>query len=99
MMQNYFSEIGCQVLKGDGTAFYYVDWDEDTVATLPSFGLWDYNGNPKINTDCSRSKPDMSAIKNDSPSFLGGGGFTQKRPQTRDVHKSAVRSFWTTWWH
>lgn len=68
--------MGCQILRGDGTGFYYVDWDEDTPSQgKPSFGLLDFTGTPKDGMDlsCTGFKPDMY-IKEELPQFMGGKG-------------------------
>ncbi|KAK5939234.1 hypothetical protein PMZ80_008537 [Knufia obscura] len=74
--QQYFNIVGCQVLSGNGTAFYYVDWDQDKpLQNLPIFGLFDFNNQPLLNLDCSHYKNEMY-MPDDAPSFLGGKGFS-----------------------
>ena len=72
--QDYFEEFGCGVLAGNGTAFYYVDWDEDAPRNnKPSWGLFDHNGTPRLNLDCSNYKPDTSVVGQAVyPKWLGG---------------------------
>ncbi|KAK5078880.1 hypothetical protein LTR64_002702 [Lithohypha guttulata] len=75
-LRNYFNLVGCPVLAGTGTSFYYIDWDEDQVnAGKPSFGLWDWQGQPRIpSLTCSKYKQEM-AVTPEMPSFMGGEGF------------------------
>lgn len=72
---NYFQKFGCQILSGQGTGFYYVDWDEDNTNNTeqPSWGVLDSFGNPKFgNLSCANHKPDMDTPKESVPKWLGG---------------------------
>lgn len=72
--QKYFDQIGCQILKGNGTAFYYVDWDEDKkTGTAPAFGLFDFTGKPLMDLSCNNFKPDMRLLDS-NPVWFGGRG-------------------------
>lgn len=67
--------MGCQVLQGTGSAFYYADYDQDApnrVPPIPSFGVLDYNGQPLLDISCRGYKPDMR-IKDYEylPAFMG----------------------------
>lgn len=99
-LQNYFqSQVGCQLLSGSGTAFYYIDWDQDApFANRPSFGLWDWQGKPLVDIDCSTWKKEMR-IDQALPSFMGGQGYAYKKQETRDEQEISGRSFWSRWWH
>ncbi|KAK5081945.1 hypothetical protein LTR70_008635 [Exophiala xenobiotica] len=76
--QTYFNIMGCQILRGNGSGFYYIDWDEDAPSQQkPSFGLLDFSGKPKDGMDlsCSNSKPD-TYIRDEMPQFMGGKGIS-----------------------
>jgi len=67
-------------LSGNGSAFYYVDWDEDvlnpatpTAKQKPAFGIMSWDGKALIDTTCSSFKPD-TGIKSEWPGFMGGQG-------------------------
>ena len=69
--------MGCQILQGYGTGFYYVDWDEDTtIQNKPGFGLFDFSGKPKngMKLDCDPFKPDTRFEPTQAPGFMGGNG-------------------------
>lgn len=66
--------MGCPILDGAATAFYYVDYDEDAKdRTVPAFGLFDSHGNPTLDTlNCSTWKPDMRTKDYENlPGFMG----------------------------
>ena len=70
--RNYFQQFGCQILEGRGTAFYYVDWDEDNYnSSKPVFGLFDVQGQPTIDLDCRKFKTDTN-VKPIWPKWWGG---------------------------
>ena len=72
----YFAEVGCQILNGDGTAFYYVDWDEDmhSNAERPVFGVFDWQGKPKYDLTCPEGVKFESSGSTLMPAWLGGSG-------------------------
>lgn len=72
--QTYFNKLGCQILAGKGTAFYYVDWDEDQVdLNKPAFGLLKHDGTSMFDLSCQNFKVDIYA-KTEYPKWLGGDG-------------------------
>lgn len=72
--KQYFDKIGCQMLRGNGSGFYYVDWDQDAPASgKPHFGLLDTAGNVLNNIDATcaafRAEP---GVPSGVPKFAGG---------------------------
>jgi len=72
--KQYFEKIGCQVLLGSGSGFYYVDWDQDAPASgKPQFGLLDRAGNVlnNIDTTCAGFSAEPN-VPSGVPKFAGG---------------------------
>lgn len=72
--KQYFDKIGCQVLLGSGSGFYYVDWDQDAArAGQAQFELLDTEGNAlnKIDTTCAGFVAEQN-LESWVPKFAGG---------------------------
>lgn len=71
--KQYFNKIGCRILKGYGSSFYYVDWDEDGAYDKPHFGILDSRGEAKNGIDayCTGYTVDKS-VASSVPRFAGG---------------------------
>lgn len=74
MAATYFQQFGCQIFAGNGTAFYYVDWDEDMTysSANPAWGLFNSMGKLRIpSISCGGYKPEMRT-PTELPRWLGG---------------------------